>query len=225
MANDSPIFFFKDDEPEFGFLCQWYPAPFESTIVNDGKKKEFRNAEQYVSSISSFHSKIFHKSRRALSKHLILSYICLPSKSRYMMYRKAFHFNDYSTAREILQNPNPRKCKALGRSTKGFTDAEWDKVKSQVVEEGSYLKFTRSQGKGGEDLKKKLLDTGNRELVEASRFDRVWGVGFDAERLRRGKQAGAGREMWGENRLGKALMVARERIRKEEEEKNGVEAA
>lgn len=91
-------------------------------------------------------------------------------------------------------------------------------MKSSIVEEGSYLKFSRSDGQGGEDLKKWLLDTGKRELVEASRFDRVWGVGFDAERLRKGRSAGAGRERWGENRLGKALMVARERIRKEEEE-------
>jgi ribA/ribD-fused uncharacterized protein len=87
-------------------------------------------------------------------------------------------------------------------------------VKSQVVEQGSYLKYTRS-----EELKKRLLATGDTELVEASPFDRVWGVGFTPEQCRRGKKGGAGRELWGQNLLGKALMAARKRIREEEEEK------
>lgn len=70
-----------------------------------------------------------------------------------------------------------------------------------------------------EGLKNKLLATGDRELVEASRFDRVWGVGFTREQLRMGKKGGYGREKWGENLLGKALMAARGRIRGEEREK------
>jgi len=181
MADDSPIFFWKAEDAEFGPLCQWYHSPFESPDhLKDGKKIIFKNAEQY------------------------------------MMYRKAMHFNDTATANEILRNPSPWKCKGLGRSIKNFSESEWDKVKSQIVEEGSYLKFGTSAGKGGENLKQFLLGTGNRELVEASRFDRVWGVGFDAATLRQGESAGAGRERWGENRLGKALMVARERIKKEE---------
>lgn len=73
-----------------------------------------------------------------------------------------------------------------------------------------------------EVLKRKLLATGERELVEASRFDRVWGVGFTVEELRRtqkGERRGAEREKWGQNLLGKALMSARKRIREEEEQR------
>lgn len=56
---------------------------------------------------------------------------------------------------------------------------------------------------------KKLLDTGDRELVEASPTDRIWGVGFAMA------NAGEHREEWGENRLGKAMMAVREKIRAE----------
>lgn len=59
------------------------------------------------------------------------------------------------------------------------------------------------------DLRAQLLATGQRELVEASPFDRVWGVGFveaDAEKNR-------GR--WGENLLGVALMEVRRRLRED----------
>ncbi|KAI9778226.1 MAG: hypothetical protein M1816_004164 [Peltula sp. TS41687] len=62
-------------------------------------------------------------------------------------------------------------------------------------------------------LKERLLEeTGNRELVEASPRDRIWGVGFGAV------NAGSRRQEWGLNLLGKAIMRVRERIRKEEEE-------
>ena len=51
---------------------------------------------------------------------------------------------------------------------------------------------------------------GERELVEASPLDRIWGVGF-AE-----KNAAANKQKWGLNLLGKALMDVRERLRGEE---------
>lgn len=125
-----------------------------------------------------------------------------------MMYHKAITFNDMKAANEILQQPNPRICKAIGRTIRDFDDEEWDKVKVSIVEQGSYLKFTR----GGKKLRAMLLATGERELIEASRFDRVWGIGFSIEGIR----AGVGREMWGENLLGKVLMATRKRIREEE---------
>lgn len=51
------------------------------------------------------------------------------------------------------------------------------------------------------------METGNRQLVEASPNDRIWGVGFDSE------HAEGREEEWGENKLGKALMRVREKLR------------
>lgn len=94
-----------------------------------------------------------------------------------------------------------------------------------MVEEGSCYKFTRDiDPEEKESLKQKLLATGERELVEASRFDRVWGVGFSPKQLVAGKKERPPREQWGQNLLGKALMVARARIREEVEARGGVEA-
>lgn len=83
--------------------------------------------------------------------------------------------------------------------------------KLAIVTEGNYLKFTASEH--AEILKKELLETGERELVEASPFDRIWGIGFkeaDAER---------NRHKWGQNLLGKAVKDVRERLRREDAEK------
>jgi hypothetical protein len=52
-----------------------------------------------------------------------------------------------------------------------------------------------------------FLGTEDRELAEAGRRDRVWGIGYQAHEAERYRQS------WGENRLGKALMAVRTRIR------------
>lgn len=80
--------------------------------------------------------------------------------------------------------------------------------KLRIVEEGNYWKFTCSKER--EQLKKDLLATGDRELVEASPYDQIWGIGFAAAK------AEANRETWGENLLGVALMNVRRRLREEE---------
>lgn len=65
---------------------------------------------------------------------------------------------------------------------------------------------------GEKTLKEALLDTGDKELVEASPFDKVWGIGVSADAA-----STKNRASWGQNLLGKALMATRERIRREEE--------
>jgi len=82
------------------------------------------------------------------------------------------------------------------------------------VVEGNLAKFGVGLDVGlGEKqmkLRKRLLGTGKRELVEAAKNDRTWGVGFDEA------NAEENRESWGQNLLGKALMEVRERFRDDE---------
>lgn len=75
------------------------------------------------------------------------------------------------------------------------------------MEEGNVHKFTLSED--AERLREMLLATGNRELVEASPRDRIWGIGFGE------KNAGANRHRWGKNLLGKALMDVRDKLRED----------
>lgn len=126
-----------------------------------------------------------------------------------MMAHKAHLFapGETSYLTEILATTDPKMQRALGRTIPNFTDEVWHAHRYGIVVEGSYLKFTQD----GES-KGILLGTGERELVEASPRDRIWGVGFGA------KNAGGRRKDWGLNLLGKALMEVRERIRTEEKE-------
>lgn len=131
-----------------------------------------------------------------------------------MMQAKALHFLDHSTAKRILTSSSPSEQKDLGKKVENFKPKEWDKVKFEIVCQGSWLKFT----KGEAWLREKLLETGERELVEASPRDRVWGVGFSVG------EAESRRAEWGMNLLGRALMTTREQIRagiREEEREDG----
>jgi ribA/ribD-fused uncharacterized protein len=120
--------------------------------------------------------------------------ILYQNAEQYMMHHKALlgaPHPDTKTIKEILLTPCPRACKALGTRVQNFSPDRWDKHKFNVVAEGSYLKFTSS-----EELKELLLETGERELMEASHFDRcgVWdsrrsGVGW-GKRVVRGERTG-----------------------------------
>ncbi|KAL5377967.1 hypothetical protein DPSP01_009413 [Paraphaeosphaeria sporulosa] len=125
----------------------------------------------------------------------------------WMMVGKARLFGDEDVARDILAADDPREQRALGRKVRNFDEKVWDKNKVRIVEEGNYLKFTISED--AESLRAMLLATGERELVEASPMDRIWGVGF-AE-----KNAGVNRARWGQNLLGRALMNVRRRLSEE----------
>ncbi|KAF1968817.1 DUF1768-domain-containing protein [Bimuria novae-zelandiae CBS 107.79] len=127
----------------------------------------------------------------------------------WMMVGKARLFGDEEIAKEILAADNPRKQKALGRKVRNFDEAIWDQHKLSIVEQGTYHKFTISEDAAA--LRAMLFATGERELVEASSMDRIWGVGF-AE-----KNAGKNRVRWGQNLLGRALERVRRRLREEKE--------
>ncbi|KIJ23017.1 hypothetical protein M422DRAFT_276491 [Sphaerobolus stellatus SS14] len=127
---------------------------------------------------------------------------------QYMMHRKGLLFapDDNITA-SILETTDPKAIKALGRLVPDFDETVWLEKRYQIVIDGNYLKFSQNK-----ELKDKLLATGNRELVEASPMDRIWGVGFGW------KNAEKQRGRWGLNLLGKALMEVRDKLRAEEGE-------
>lgn len=122
---------------------------------------------------------------------------------QYMMAKKAETFNDEDIQKRIMSSDNPRNQKALGRKVKGFTDEKWDKVKYQIVVDGCYAKFTQNDA-----FKEYLMSLGDKHIVEASPYDKVWGIGLAPDDPKRHDKSN-----WrGQNLLGEALMLVRSSI-------------
>lgn len=126
---------------------------------------------------------------------------------QYMMYHKALLFKDTETASEILECSNPKDMKALGRKIKNFNQKIWDENKYDIVYQGNYLKFSQN-----ENLHKLLVEKydDNTIFIEASPYDKVWGVGLSKDACMIEYP-----EDWpGENLLGCIIMHVRKELTK-----------
>ena len=121
-----------------------------------------------------------------------------------MMWGKARVMKDDETAALILKTPNAKDVKALGRMIKNFNQETWDASKYLVVFKVNMLKFSQNP-----ELKRALLDTGDTYLVEASPYDKIWGIGLGEEEARKTPPG----DWPGQNLLGHALMEVRDILR------------
>ena len=92
-----------------------------------------------------------------------------------MMAEKARLFRDDDALERILSAKSPAESKAIGRSVRGFVEADWQAHRYAAVVRGNLAKFSQHP-----ELRSFLLATGNKVLVEASPVDRVWGIGLAA---------------------------------------------
>ena len=121
-----------------------------------------------------------------------------------MMHRKALLFGDIEQAARIMRSNDPRSAKHLGRGVQGFEKSAWSKRARQIVEAGCLLKFAQCP-----EAQRVLLATGDRQLVEASPHDQIWGIGLSTSSA----QAVAPSEWPGLNWLGHVLVRVREQLR------------
>lgn len=219
MEEYGPIFFHKEGD-DFGFFSNFYPetfkAPHPATWL-------FEQSEIVPSVLPSGNAHPGDKGPETVTfRHSEQCY----------MYCKAIYFGDEDAARRIMSAGTAKECKAAGRSVKGFSDKAWEKhdLKVRVMEEALWWKFgggklegiieERQRSLTGEEpstregrmnaineLGRKLLATGERQLVEAAGRDKYWGIGFSMKDVPHLWQ-----ESWGRNQLGKSLMSIRGRL-------------
>jgi len=120
---------------------------------------------------------------------------------QFMMHGKARLFSDDDVAREILAADHPKTQKALGRKVSNFVPDVWDRECQRIVTDGNRAKFTQNA-----ELLEKLLATKGTTLVEASPYDRIWGIGLAASDPRASDPS----KWLGKNLLGKVLTELRE---------------
>jgi len=102
-----------------------------------------------------------------------INYNCV---EQHMMFNKAKYFGDIESAKKVLAADSPREQKKLGRKVSGFDAVQWRAVCYDICIEGVYHKFLQN-----EELKLKLIATGDSILIEGSPYDKIWGIGVDWE--------------------------------------------
>ncbi len=129
-------------------------------------------------------------------------YCCM---EQYMMAEKARLFDDNDVLHEIMTCKDPKKIKALGRKVKHFDEAVWTEKRGNIILNGNLAKFSQN-----EDLKAFLINTKKKVLVEASPYDKIWGIGMLANDVKAENPL-----YWkGLNLLGFALMEVRDELKR-----------
>lgn len=177
--------FFWKPDSKNGWASQWYYSPFKARIHIELASGPAIHHDEEAEFLTTEH---------------------------WMMACKALVFGDKQVFEEVLASDanNMRGVKALGRMVQGFDDAVWNGVREEIVFQGNMRKFGQN-----EELKRELLATGDKRLVEASPRDRIWGIGFGE------KRALEVVDRWGLNLLGKALVRVREALRSAPQEDEG----
>jgi ribA/ribD-fused uncharacterized protein len=130
---------------------------------------------------------------------------------QYMMAEKAKLFGDGKTLAQIMGTRDPKQQKKLGRQVAGFDKDVWERIEENgkpycwnIVYQGNVAKFQQNPGLG-----ELLQKTAGTTLVEASPYDKIWGIGL-GEDDPRAKE----RSQWqGTNWLGEVLTQVREDLR------------
>jgi ribA/ribD-fused uncharacterized protein len=123
---------------------------------------------------------------------------------QFMMSEKAKLFGDHEINEAIMNADNPSECKQLGRKVKNYNDEAWNAVAKDVVYKANHAKFTQNP-----ELYEKLMAS-EGELVEASPYDKKWGIGLREDDVR-----AQDKSTWcGTNWLGEVLTQLRDDFRK-----------
>lgn len=97
---------------------------------------------------------------------------------QYMMSEKALLFGDLDSYKAIMNEPNPKLCKQLGKQIKNFDSSVWNNAFKEIIFHGNLGKLQSNI-----EFIDALLSTGDAVLIEASPLDDIYGAGISKDHL------------------------------------------
>jgi len=97
------------------------------------------------------------------------------TNEHFMMYYKARLFGDEQIAERILRSRTPKRAKALGKKVAPFDEAVWSQWDAFIVGKGKVLQAMQNPL-----VLSFLLMHKEKTFIEASIYDKKWGVGLEA---------------------------------------------
>lgn len=108
-------------------------------------------------------------------------------------YYQAHKFEDKAIRQRIINAETPKEASKIGRCREYEIKANWDEIRCKVMYEAVLCKFQTHA-----DIREKLLDTGEEEIVEETTKENYWGCGPNKD---------------GANTYGRILCQVREQLR------------
>ncbi len=108
-------------------------------------------------------------------------------------YYQAQKFSDPLIKEKIRMASTPKEASTIGRDRSLPIRSDWDEIRQEIMHKAVLAKF-----KTNKDILKKLLDTGNEEIVECTTKEWYWGCGPDGT---------------GQNNYGKILCQVRSELK------------
>lgn len=129
--------------------------------------------------------------------------ITVPTSEHLFMAFKAEYFKDFENLENIINTSDPKEAKNYGRKVKNFNQAAWDKVCFNIMFKAITIRFEQDP-----IFAEKLMseEYKGKEFVEASPFDKIWGIGMDENNPNIEDKS----KWLGQNLLGKCLNTLRE---------------
>ena len=95
------------------------------------------------------------------------------SSEQFIQHMKALTFNDYTTAKKIINATNAMECKELSREISNFEKTSWEECAKAKCKPGIHQKFSQNSC-----LRDVLIHcTGNKQIIESAK-DKFWGTGI-----------------------------------------------
>ena len=126
--------------------------------------------------------------------------VTMPTSEHHLMYKKAMLMGDPNSAEKIKVAKSALVAKRLGRRVSPFYQGMWEENCDKIIEDILVSKFSSTSS-----MKQYLVDT-EGPFFEASKKDKIWGIGIGVEAAERGEAH------QGQNKLGRALDRAKARI-------------
>lgn len=90
-----------------------------------------------------------------------------------MMHEKARLMGDIAIIPKIMSATHPRDMKKFGRQVQNWDESLWRANRKNIMFQICFNRMDQNK-----DARAHLIATGNRTIVEASPYDKIWGIGL-----------------------------------------------
>ncbi|MBP3732167.1 MAG: NADAR family protein [Bacilli bacterium] len=99
----------------------------------------------------------------------------VPTSEHLFMFLKAKFFGDFEVAKAILDTPDPKTAKKLGRAVRGFNEKKWEEYREKAMWIAIELRYISDQ-RFRDYLGKPEFE--GKKFVEANPYDKIWSCGY-----------------------------------------------